>query len=84
MSATCVSAQSNASSERELARELAAAVSGASDPVRGGFVSTGPEAERVGMRFDTSERGNGNAGHDWGVTLSPEDKAALVEYMKTL
>lgn len=54
------------------------------DPVRGGFVSTGPEAERVGMRYDTAARGNGNAGHNWGTALSPEEKAALVEYMKTL
>jgi mono/diheme cytochrome c family protein len=54
------------------------------DPVRGGFVSTGPEAERVGRRFDTAERGNSNAGHNWGTALSPEEKAALVEYMKTL
>ncbi|HYO15576.1 MAG TPA: cytochrome c [Thermoanaerobaculia bacterium] len=54
------------------------------DPVRGGFVSSGPEAERVGVRYDTAVRGNSNAGHNWGTALSPEEKAALVEYMKTL
>jgi hypothetical protein len=31
-----------------------------------------------------SERGNGNGGHDYGTTLSPVEKNALVEYMKTL
>ena len=34
--------------------------------------------------FDTGERGNGNGGHVYGTSLSPDDKAALVEYLKTL
>ena len=49
-----------------------------------GFVSKGPEAERVGFRFDTSVRGNGNGGHLYGTNLSPREKQALIEYMKTL
>ena len=52
-----------------------------------GFIHQGSEAERYGFRFDTREPGNGNGGHegdDYGTNLSPEDKAALVEYMKTL
>jgi hypothetical protein len=27
--------------------------------------------------------GNSNAGHEYGVTLPPEAKRALVEYLKT-
>ena len=49
-----------------------------------GFVSSGPEAERFGWRHDTSVRGNGNGGHVYGTTLTPEEKAALLEFMKTL
>jgi hypothetical protein len=37
-----------------------------------------------GWRYDTAERGNGNRGHRYGTTLTPEQKAALVEYLKTL
>jgi hypothetical protein len=49
-----------------------------------GFVSTGPEAERLGFRYDTSVPGNGNGGHLWGTALSPSEKNALIEYLKTL
>lgn len=51
---------------------------------RVGFVSQGPEARRVGFRFDTSERGNGNRGHLYGARLSEADKEALIEYLKGL
>jgi hypothetical protein len=35
--------------------------------------------------FDTAKDGNSNAGHDYGnSTLTPDDRKALVEYMKTL
>lgn len=51
---------------------------------RVGFVSRGPEAERVGYRFDTTERGNGNAGHLYGTRLPEQDKEALIEYLKGL
>jgi len=34
--------------------------------------------------FDTSKKGNSNAGHIWGTDLTPEQKDALVEYMKKL
>lgn len=53
------------------------------DPQKVGFVSTGPEAERTGFRYDTSVVANSNAGHLWGTNLSPGEKDALVEYMKT-
>jgi hypothetical protein len=47
-------------------------------------VSDGPEAQRIGFRYDTSVLGNSNAGHLWGTTLSAEDKRAMIEYLKTL
>ena len=31
-----------------------------------------------------SQRGSGNGGHAFGVTLPDTDKDALVEYLKTL
>ena len=34
--------------------------------------------------FDTAERGNGNAGHPYGTALPAAEKAALIEYLKTL
>jgi hypothetical protein len=54
------------------------------DPAVVGFVTSGPEAERAGFRYDTTLRGNGNGGHLYGVDLSPENKRALLEYLKTL
>ncbi|HEX4960361.1 MAG TPA: hypothetical protein VF173_05955 [Thermoanaerobaculia bacterium] len=35
-------------------------------------------------KYYVSERGNGNGGHEYGTHLSPEDKDALLEYLKTL
>ena len=49
-----------------------------------GFISTGPEAAARGFRIDTVQRGNGNAGHEYGTGLSEPDKRALLEYLKTL
>lgn len=34
--------------------------------------------------FDTSSRGNSNAGHDYGTALSIEEKRDLIEYLRTL
>ena len=48
-----------------------------------GFVSSGQDAERDGVRCSTSERGNGNAGHLYGTTLDAATKDALLEYLKT-
>ncbi|MCI0547120.1 MAG: cytochrome c [Candidatus Rokubacteria bacterium] len=57
------------------------------DRARVGFVSTVPaEGSRTYFRFDTSQRGNSNRGHEgrrYGTELSPADKDALVEYLKT-
>jgi len=39
-----------------------------------------------GWRFDTTQPGNGNTGHEgpeYGTALPPEDKQALLEYLKT-
>jgi len=49
-----------------------------------GFISQGEEAERIGTPFDTTQRSNGNGGHEFGSGLAEADKQALVEYMKTL
>jgi hypothetical protein len=53
------------------------------DPEHVGFMSTGPDAERVGTPYDVSRPGNSNVGHTYGTTLSPAEKRALVEYLKT-
>jgi hypothetical protein len=54
------------------------------DPVKIGFVSSGPEAERAGSAFDVTLPGNGNRGHEYGTGLSTAEKQALLEFMKTL
>jgi len=55
------------------------------DPVAVGFRSTpgDDDCPRVFL-LDTAERGNGNGGHLYGTDLPPEEKAALVEYLKSL
>jgi mono/diheme cytochrome c family protein len=53
------------------------------DPVNAGFVSSGPEAEASGFEFNTALEGNDNGGHLYGIDLNPEEKAALVEYLKS-
>ena len=54
------------------------------DPEHVGFVTTGEAAEQAGSLHDTRLKGGGNQGHDFGTALPDEDKAALVEYLKTL
>ena len=54
------------------------------DPARVGFVTQGPAAERAGTQFDTRLRGNASQGHVFGTSLPARDKAALLEYLKTL
>lgn len=53
------------------------------DPTKVGFVSQGLEAQRAGTPYDTKLRGNSNAGHIWGTTISASEKDALIEYLKT-
>jgi mono/diheme cytochrome c family protein len=54
------------------------------DAQKVGFVSEGPEAERIGTRHDVSEKAGGNQGHTFGTTLAPAEKEALLEFLKTL
>jgi hypothetical protein len=54
------------------------------DPEKVGFVSTGADAVRAGTIYETARKGNSNAGHLYGTGLSPQDKRALLEYLKTL
>ena len=50
-----------------------------------GFVSDlATDDGRSFFEYDTSEPGNGNGGHLYGIDLAPTDKTALIEYMKTL
>ena len=49
-----------------------------------GFVSTGPDAQREGVRFDTKEKGNSNVGHTYGQELPADQREDLLEYLKTL
>jgi len=37
----------------------------------------------VGTVYDTSLPGNSNTGHAYGTGLPPEQKRALLEYLKT-
>ena len=48
-----------------------------------GFVSQGVEAERQGFKYDTQVVANSNQGHLYGTDLLPEEKTALIEYLKT-
>jgi mono/diheme cytochrome c family protein len=54
------------------------------DPVRVGFVSEGDVARRAGSLYDTRLPGNGNGGHLYGLDLTPAQKKALIEFLKTL
>jgi mono/diheme cytochrome c family protein len=54
------------------------------DPVKVGFISSGPAAQAVGFEYDVTQPGNGNGGHEYGTALTQEQKRALVEFMKTL
>lgn len=54
------------------------------DPNKVGFTAEGPEAEDQGVLYDTTVTANSNQGHLYGTDLSVDQKAALVEYLKTL
>ncbi|HEV8488052.1 MAG TPA: cytochrome c [Blastocatellia bacterium] len=50
-----------------------------------GFISGVPaEGNRQYFKYDTALPGNGNWGHLYGIGLTPQEKDALVEYMKKL
>ena len=52
------------------------------DPVNVGYdmASETPGA----FKFDTTVRGNSNAGHVYGTDMTEDDRKALIEYLKTL
>jgi len=55
------------------------------DQKKVGFIGDVPEANgRRHFQLNTAEPGNANTGHVYGVDLSPEQKDAIVEYMKKL
>jgi mono/diheme cytochrome c family protein len=47
-------------------------------------VQSGCMPDDAGWRYDTSERGNGNGGHEYGTALSEVEKTALVAYLRSL
>lgn len=49
-----------------------------------GFVSAGADAAREGFEYSTRLKGNSNAGHLFGTRLTPAEKEALLEFLKTL
>ncbi len=53
------------------------------DPAKVGFVTDLP-AGKVKYTADTTKTGNGNGGHLFGTDLPDDQKAALLEYLKTL
>ncbi|MEY2483633.1 MAG: hypothetical protein QOK24_2161 [Verrucomicrobiota bacterium] len=55
------------------------------DQTRVGFASDVPEqGKRALFKYETGQPGNANTGHLYGIQLSPEEKLAMVEYLKTL
>jgi Cytochrome c len=54
------------------------------DQKKVGFITEGADAERTGTKHDTTLRGNGNQGHEYGTSLTDEEKMTLIEYLKTL
>jgi len=54
------------------------------DPVEVGFQDLPSDGAASYFRFDTSVRGNSNAGHPYGTQLEDDQKRQLVEYLKTL
>jgi RoxA-like, cytochrome c-like len=54
------------------------------DQKRLGFVSSvAADAKQRYFLYDTSLPGNGNQGHLYGTQLPPQEKDAIIEYMKT-
>ena len=42
------------------------------------------DEEEARMIYDTTRHGYGNQGHDYGDSLSEEERQAVLEYLKTL
>jgi mono/diheme cytochrome c family protein len=54
------------------------------DPVNVGLRSVERDGAVSCFSFDTSLRGNSNAGHPYGTSLKDAEKRQLIEYLKTL
>jgi len=54
------------------------------DPKNVGFLTSGPDAESAGFKYETCMPGNSNVGHTFGTELKDSDKWDLIEFMKTL
>ena len=56
------------------------------DPVNVGYQTTRYDSTKTqgGFKFDTSITGNSNAGHEYGVQLTKEQRMDLIEFLKTL
>ena len=54
------------------------------DRDRVGFISTEAAAAESSFLLDTTVKGNGNSGHEFGTELNAGDKKSLIEYLKTL
>jgi hypothetical protein len=53
------------------------------DPKQVGYVTE--QSPFKGAKFEAdSTKGNGNAGHEYGTDLSPDDRWAIIEYLKKL
>ncbi len=53
------------------------------------FTATGSQAAEPNMQnkvriYDTTKLGYGNGGHDYGDLLTPDERVAVLEYLKTL
>ena len=54
------------------------------DPKNLGFVTSGPDAEHAGFKYEVCLPGNSNQGHIQGTELKDDQKWDLIEYLKTL
>ena len=54
------------------------------DPKNVGFITSGPDAESAGFKYEICIPGNSNVGHSFGTELKDNEKWDLIEFMKTL
>ena len=54
------------------------------DPDKVGYRTDTTTANPLVHEYDTTLAGNSSGGHVYGTDLSPEDRAALIEYLKSL
>ncbi|MTI06974.1 cytochrome c [Roseibium denhamense] len=55
------------------------------DPVNMGFRSDQPlDAAPLLATYDTAVRGQGNQGHEYGTSMTDDQRYALIEYLKTI